>query len=631
MGTVESECGIKKDLPDSYDIMDILINKAKKYCEARGHRIEIFAVSGPLDAPLTVPGPLIEVDRNARPSFVSRLWLELDAIPFIFNGRDQLFSLQGEAVWAVERALDWLAPTTKSITKASTLKGEVLVDADGHAHLYDLSQQAALTSPDLWETFCALASPLKDKGVKVSFFSATPRGGGVALMRHALVRVWRLAGLDFRWYVPQGDPTVFDITKRRFHNVLQGVAPDDITLRAEDKRIFERWTEWNYKTFWSGEDSPLRADIIVIDDPQLTALIPMIRRDSPSSKIIYRSHIEIRADLIDAGKKQTKDTFEYLFNFIKHADLFVSHPIEEFVPKMVSESMPVVFMPPSTDPLDGLNKPIAEFWITTYRHMFDSLMHASTGQQLDWERGYIIQVARFDPSKGIPDLVEGYRLFRREVKEEQLEGAAPQLILIGHSSVDDPDGTYIINKLRDTTSSPPFADIKDDIYYVRAPAEDRLLDALMRGADLVCQVSTREGFEIKVTEAIHKNKWIIATKAGGIPLQIRDGVDGKLVPPADPNAIAMALAEFYSSGKELNTSGESRGNCPDKPLGGRWAGNEGEGPREELFTIGNATITREMYETCTGRRFGIFCRRRSSLIKDIDYICICTLAEVRWW
>lgn len=27
---------------------------------------------------------------------------------------------------------------------------------------------------------------------------------------------------------------------------------------------------------------------------------------------------------------------------------------------------------------------------------------------------------------------------------------------------------------------------------------DRLLDALMRGADLACQVSTREGFEIKV-------------------------------------------------------------------------------------------------------------------------------------
>jgi hypothetical protein len=28
---------------------------------------------------------------------------------------------------------------------------------------------------------------------------------------------------------------------------------------------------------------------------------------------------------------------------------------------------------------------------------------------------------------------------------------------------------------------------------------DRLLDALMRGADMACQVSTREGFEIKVS------------------------------------------------------------------------------------------------------------------------------------
>jgi hypothetical protein len=57
---------------------------------------------------------------------------------------------------------------------------------------------------------------------------------------------------------------------------------------------------------------------------------------------------------------------------------------------------------------------------------------------------------------------------------------------------------------------------------------DRLLDALMRGCDIACQVSTREGFEIKVpgsnhcrglrsygyqvTEAIHKTRWIVATK-----------------------------------------------------------------------------------------------------------------------
>ena len=90
-------------------------------------------------------------------------------------------------------------------------------------------------------------------------------------------------------------------------------------------------------------------------------------------------------------------------------------------------------------------------------------------------------------------------------------------------------------------------------------------------------------------QAIHKTRWIIATRAGGIPLQIRDGVDGKLVPPGDPKAIAEALIEFYTSGKGERKTGESRGNYTDRPLGGRWTG-EGEGPREELFSIGNATM-----------------------------------------
>lgn len=43
-----------------------------------------------------------------------------------------------------------------------------------------------------------------------------------------------------------------------------------------------------------------------------------------------------------------------------------------------------------------------------------------------------------------------------------------------------------------------------------------------------------KGYEIKVSEAISQGKWIIGTRAGGIPLQIREGVDGDLVDPGDP-------------------------------------------------------------------------------------------------
>ncbi|TFK46849.1 UDP-Glycosyltransferase/glycogen phosphorylase [Heliocybe sulcata] len=602
MGSVGSEHDVRafERGTDGREVMDVILNRAREYSEARGHKIEVFAISGPLDAPFSLPArasSLSASSRTSAQSFLTRIWLELDALPFVAPCRDTQFSLEGEATLAVEKALAWLAPTSKSIVKVGREHdtGEVQVDANGQIHLYDLHEQAALTSPGLWDTFSALASLVKQAGVRVTFFSATPRGGGVALMRHALIRLWRLAGLDVRWYVPQGDASVFDITKRRFHNVLQGVNPPSITLGTEHKETFERWTDWNYERFWRGPESPIRADVVVIDDPQVIGLIPLIRRDSPRTKIIYRSHIEIRSDLVDAGAQPQADVFGYLFGFIKQADLFVSHPIPAFVPSLVPAHMPVVYMPPCTDALDGLNKPIPETALGVYRHVFADLVSASTGQTVDWQRGYILQVARFDPSKGIPDLVEAYRLFREEVEKQGMGKNAPQLILTGHSSIDDPDGTYILHKLQDTLCSEAFKAIKDDVFAVRAPAEDRLLDALMRGADVACQVSTREGFEIKVTEAIHKTRWVVATQAGGIPLQIRDGVDGALVPPGEPEAIARALVEFYTSGKDGRRTGESRGNEPGRPLGGRWegggeGGEGGEGPREELFTVGNAAM-----------------------------------------
>lgn len=95
-------------------------------------------------------------------------------------------------------------------------------------------------------------------------------------------------------------------------------------LRPEDRKLFERWTEWNYNRYWSADGDgdgvkvqdeekrcPISVDIVVIDDPQceciysgadirsdsdsvrtVTALIPIIKKNSPNTKIIFRSHIE---------------------------------------------------------------------------------------------------------------------------------------------------------------------------------------------------------------------------------------------------------------------------------------------------------------------------------------------------
>jgi len=38
---------------------------------------------------------------------------------------------------------------------------------------------------------------------------------------------------------------------------------------------------------------------------------------------------------------------------------------------------------------------------------------------------------------------------------------------------------------------------------------------------------------------------VIATRAGGMPEMVRDGVTGRLVPPGDPEAMAQAILFYY--------------------------------------------------------------------------------------
>jgi hypothetical protein len=46
-------------------------------------------------------------------------------------------------------------------------------------------------------------------------------------------------------FVPEGHPTVFDITKRKIHNVLQAVAPPGVEISDVDKKWFELWIQQN--------------------------------------------------------------------------------------------------------------------------------------------------------------------------------------------------------------------------------------------------------------------------------------------------------------------------------------------------------------------------------------------------
>jgi glycosyltransferase involved in cell wall biosynthesis len=43
----------------------------------------------------------------------------------------------------------------------------------------------------------------------------------------------------------------------------------------------------------------------------------------------------------------------------------------------------------------------------------------------------------------------------------------------------------------------------------------------MANSKIALQLSSREGFEVKVSEALHAGRPVITTRSGGIPLQVR--------------------------------------------------------------------------------------------------------------
>jgi hypothetical protein len=114
---------------------------------------------------------------------------------------------------------------------------------------------------------------LKKSKTKIAFFSSTPQGGGVALMRHALVRLTKLLGVDLTWYVPKPKPGVFRITKT-IHNILQGVAKPDVRISTEEKQVLVDWIADNAKRYWLSSGGPLRpvseggADVIMVSLPK---------------------------------------------------------------------------------------------------------------------------------------------------------------------------------------------------------------------------------------------------------------------------------------------------------------------------------------------------------------------------
>ncbi len=454
----------------------------------------------------------------------SRAWLEEDIVCFA-NQQENL-----NAQTLAQNTFKKFDDNNIAIESLSK-KNEVITP-----HLVTLDDYKKITPPEDFSTLLKLVKKFRRK--KIVFINATSKGGGVALMRHALLRFFKLLNVNAHWFVMKPRDDIFQITKTKFHNVLQDVVGKDTKLTTKDKKLYNAWIKNNFESL---RDELKDASIVVIDDPQPSGLIPHIKKLNPEIKIVFRSHIHLCKNLLEKKGSSQKETWDFIWENIKLADKFVSHPTMEFVPDCLNQEK-LVFMPASTDLLDGLNKNLTKQQTNYYFKLFNSFLAETKQTPLDLKRPYLIQVSRFDPSKGIPDLIEAFCLLREKLGKK----VRPQLVIVGNGSIDDPDGLPVLSLIVEMLKKEKYKKYKDDIKTIRIPHVDQLLNTLLRKSKICLQLSIKEGFEIKVTEALLKGIPVIAYNTGGIPLQIKHGLTGYLVKTGDIKKVSDYLYYLFN-------------------------------------------------------------------------------------
>jgi trehalose synthase len=161
-----------------------------------------------------------------------------------------------------------------------------------------------------------------------------------------------------------------------------------------------------------------------------------------------------------------------------------------------------------------------------------------------------------DRLKGWRPLLQAFQRLKADAPAPPAEGQRHRrrrelvrLVLAGPdpgSIQDDPEARDVLAELvADYRTLPPA--VQADVALLTLPMASPKRNALMvnvlqRSAVVVVQNSLREGFGLTVTEAMWKRAAVLASSARGLRLQIRDGLEGRLVEdPEDVDALARAL------------------------------------------------------------------------------------------
>jgi trehalose synthase len=352
------------------------------------------------------------------------------------------------------------------------------------------------------------AGKLYDK--RMFYLNSTFAGGGVAEILSHLIPMLNEIGVDSGWRILHGDSAFFEVTKK-MHNALQGgkvqISDQELKIYLKSNEGFSKYTHVTH-------------DCVLIQDPQPLPLIRFYKKKQPW---VWRCHIDI-AEPDPRLWKFLKQTLLKYDVMVVSSDTYLRKdlPIEQRV------------IHPAIDPLNDKNKDITKQQVAKF------IKEAG----IPTDKPIITQVSRMDPWKDPEGVLNVYHKVRKKVD--------CRMVFCYDYATDDPEGVRIhadiYKKARDLVE-------RGDVLFV-VGNNDLLVNAVQRFSDVLIQKSLREGFGLTVTEALWKARPVVASSAGGIPLQIKDGYNGYLVDPTDIQECADRVVEFLKDPKHAEAMGK---------------------------------------------------------------------------
>ncbi|MGH2683182.1 MAG: glycosyltransferase [Actinomycetota bacterium] len=340
------------------------------------------------------------------------------------------------------------------------------------------------------------AEPLK--GCRLVHISSTSFGGGVAELLVTQVALLRDLGIDADWQLIEGSEEFFAVTKL-VHNALQGAG---IPWTESMEATYLERVEANSHRF---EEN---ADFVFVHDPQPAALLTFLEEAGRRhGKWVWRCHIDLSHPM--------ETVWGFFANHVHGYDAAV-FTMEDFVRPGLTPRIAVI--PPSIDPLSPKNS-----WLEP-----EAVFEILQGYGIDRWRPLVLQVSRFDPWKDPLGVIDAYRIVKEEIPELQL-------IMVGSMAHDDPEGWHYIEQTEEHRAGDPDVHILTNLQGVG----DVAVNAFQRGCTVAIQKSLREGFGLTVSEAMWKEKPVIAGNAGGLRLQVEEGTTGFLVDTVEECADRM--------------------------------------------------------------------------------------------